>query len=451
MGCFNPTDTSGTGDDSGSTSNDATSMSGSMSTVGSESMTASTASTTMTADDSSTGSESAGPGTDPTTQGPGTDSGTDDGTTGPTVACGDGLFSEDAPPLGNAELVATLTNAFAVTIVDADDDGISDLFVGDLGDANTTVAGVYFVRGTGGGAFAAPVKLPGGAFVTFAVAAGAISDDAVDIAAMGAFPTGPKDFVSTVYVWRGNGDGTFAAPTSIIGASTQDVALFNLDDNRRLDLIGSGGSGAAVSLSSAAEAFDDTEVYGGIAAQEAVAGTDLDGDGDGDIVYLTTTGVAVLLGDGTGAFADATVFDLELNGPADIAVGDFDGDGNGDVAAGMADSVFVLPGNGDGELGEAVEAIAGSAINAIAATDFDGDGCTDLAATEPSFATVVTRMGRDGLAFVESTPFAIAATGAPADVAAGDLDGDEIADLAVVVSNGNAAAGGEVLVLLSGG
>src|SRR5438552_965673 len=82
----------------------------------------------------------------------------------------------------------------------------------------------------------------------------------------------------------------------------------------------------------------------------AVAVGDFNGDGHQDLaVAYEGSGVAVLLGDGAGAFQDQTLY-ASGGGPVAVAVGDFNGDGRPDLAAANADNgtVGVLLGNGSG-------------------------------------------------------------------------------------------------------
>jgi hypothetical protein len=93
--------------------------------------------------------------------------------------------------------------------------------------------------------------------------------------------------------------------------------------------------------------------------------------------------VAVLLGDGRGAFGPAT--SLEVGEcPTGVVIADFDRDGSPDIAVAseLSDSVWVLLGTGGGSFAAAVDYDVGASPEALAVADFDGDGRLDLASAD---------------------------------------------------------------------
>src|SRR6185369_13359948 len=76
-------------------------------------------------------------------------------------------------------------------------------------------------------------------------------------------------------------------------------------------------------------------------------------DGKPDVVVVLNgyNDLAVMLGDGTGAFPTTTLISLGANtGPATVAIADFNGDGKLDMLTGNVNSndASMLLGNGDG-------------------------------------------------------------------------------------------------------
>jgi adhesin/invasin len=448
VGCFDPADPSSTADGGGSTSSGTeTSMTGMTSapstadTSGTSATSATTAPTTITTTtDSDTDAETTA----------NVDSSSEGGSTGPVAACEDGVFVGEAPPLAAGIEVAQLYNTQGAAIVDVDDDGTNDLLLSDFGDSDPEQGGVYVMRGTGNGALADPVKLPS-SFLAVKVAAAPISDATVDVVASGAFLTGRGEYTAAVYRWRGNGDGTFLAPTSYVGASDWNAELFDVDGDDRRDLLGTGQAGVIVALASPAETFGANNPYGGIAAVNAARGGDLDGDGDGDIVCAAGDGsLMVLLGDGSGVFADGVSYPNSAGTPIDLSVADFDGDGLLDVATTNGATVIARRGDGTGTLGDEVVLTVQGETLGIAATDFDLDGCADVTVVNNS-GSISTIMGRQDFEFTPQEVFNLAVSGYPYGIAAGDLDGDTIADVVAVTAGGSPDSGGEVVVFYSDG
>ena len=232
-----------------------------------------------------------------------------------------------------------------------------------------------------------------------------------------------------------------------------------------------------------------------------LASADLDGDGDADLAVATEFDYTVLLGTGTGFTplgswaagkcddfgcdwpVDVELVDVDLNGvpdlvgldgalrvlpgagngelvgarlwryapvatpliagPRDLAALDLGGDGPPEIAIGQdAAGLALLGADGAGGLLPAVAAPGASGLLALHTVQLDGDGVADLLSvgTQPAGVHAQLGDGQGGL----GSPATLALPGQPFHTAAGDVDGDGHADLAV-------AAAGELRVVRSNG
>jgi ELWxxDGT repeat protein len=185
----------------------------------------------------------------------------------------------------------------------------------------------------------------------------------------------------------------------------------------------------------------------------ALASGDLNGDGDGDLAVTNyfSNELTVLLGDGSGGFAEAagSPFGAAVNGPQSVAIGDVNGDSKPDLAtAGRSDNkVAVFFGNGAGGFNQAPGSpfsSLGTSPVAVALADLDGDSKRDLAVLNGNSNSVAVFLNTGAGSFSPIASNFVSGVGTAMDVE--DLDGDTDADI-VVAHNGQ----GTVSVLLGNG
>jgi hypothetical protein len=244
----------------------------------------------------------------------------------------------------------------------------------------------------------------------------------------------------TVSVLLGNGDGTFAAPRTLVLAD-QPIALsvvagdFNADGNLDLAVgavftgtypnepeldfyLGNGdGTFASPRVSPLPPAADySRQPY-------SVQTADLNGDGKPDVVTTNLDNtVTVLLGNGDGTLQAPTLFTA---GPGpmmtlSVAVADLNGDGKPDLATadynGTSGTLSVLLGDGTGAFPAYRTYAAGDSPSSVAVVDVNGDGRRDLVTTNSGGNTVSVLLGTgDGTFqtarnyYAGAPPFAVAA------------------------------------------
>jgi trimeric autotransporter adhesin len=278
-------------------------------------------------------------------------------------------------------------NGVPVLVADFNGDGIPDLLIS----SSSGVTGLTVLLGNGDGTFTAngsPITTNYGYYPV--IAADFNGDGIPDLAVAGGF---------YLVVLLGNGDGTFTQmPINSSSVSQADefssmvVGDFNGDgipDFAALDLtaehvyvyLGNGDG-------TFAEAPTITLSTGGAGSPLILTAADFNGDGKLDLAAPTDAPleqgeIAVLLGNGDGTFqqASGSPFSVGIT-PGIAAFGDFNGDGIPDLFVGaetIGNQISVFIGNGDGTF--VATPIGSTSLPCCplpALGDFNGDGLTDV-------------------------------------------------------------------------
>lgn len=259
-----------------------------------------------------------------------------------------------------------------------------------------------------------------------------------------------------VYVFLGNGDGTFApavgSPMPMPSPPYDDeaspyagpIAAGDFNNSGHLGLaVGEFQNEAAVILLGNGDGtfVPSSATFANALGMptSAVATADFNADGNIDLAIVNQISgqSPVVLGYGKGAFNAAG--DLFIAGfPTGVAVGDFNADGKLDVI--VADGgtttlggsgVAVSLGNGDGTFVQASGSpiSLGKNLSAIVTGDFNGDGKLDLAVTDSGGDAVMILLGNGDGKF--GMPTTIRVGNQPDAIIAGDFNRDGKLDLAV--------------------
>jgi len=349
---------------------------------------------------------------------------TDTSTTNPVILVylgnGDGTFKTPVNYLDGYV-------AQSLVIGDFNGDGKPDLCVLDQN------SGLLVLLGNGDGTFQNPVSssLGGGQSIPFYIGAGDFNGDGkLDLAVAGYVPgNGNK---GDVMLFLGNGDGTFAAPTTPISGliTPLQIAVADIANNGKSDIVLATYSGIDVLLGDGAGGFSTPVTYLNGSTSFVIA--DVNGDGIPDLVAEPNSGTTLdfLAGKGDGTFETPTGTALPsgFSGgetAGSIAAGDFDGDGHIDVfISGSASSNnLLLFGNGDGtfqapiQLGASLPQADNLAAVAAVAADLNGDQKSDVVFVDPYGGWLVSLLSTQGtvgaLIFPAVYDFGLQTVGAP--------------------------------------
>jgi hypothetical protein len=196
----------------------------------------------------------------------------------------------------------------------------------------------------------------------------------------------------------GNGDGTFQGPSDVNFAAGTPVTVVGAGD------------------------FTNDGRLDAVVANVMAPGMD-----------ARAHAVSVLLNQGDGTFATAPAF-ATGQFPTQVVAGDFTGSGLPDLVTADSDHIHLLPNNGDGTFASPIT-LANGGFSELIARDFNGDGNLDLAAltrTSQGLLVEVFLGNGDGTFRAPRISFVGSASLIPAQMVAGDFEGDGDLDLAVV-------------------
>ena len=288
-----------------------------------------------------------------------------------------------------------------------------------------------------------PVLTPGSGPVSVALA-DFTGDGIPDAAVVG--PTG-------VFVYPGNGDGTFKAP--ILSASGTNLAgnvvVGDFNNDGKQDLV-VGGSGlyfaAGVLLLGNGDGTFQTPLQLGVTASLSLAAGDFNGDGNLDLVFSTNSGMVVLLGNGQGGFTQKSTIPVFSVGG--IAVGILSSNHHLDLVVSnpSSDSISVYPGNGDGTFGAPSNITVGLNPGPVAIRDMNGDGTRDIVVADTGSNDVAVLLGHGDGTFQPPAAFPSPGGSALQSLVIGDFNDDGIPDVAIVgyllLGTGNGRLGAAV-------
>ncbi len=259
-----------------------------------------------------------------------------------------------------------------------------------------------------------------------------------------------------VSILLGDGSGNFTAAAfspETVGDQPNSITAADLDGDADTDLAVPSFVPAEVAIllnngsGDFTPAATSPESVGGVATNTAgiVAGN-FNGAGGNDLAVASefSNDVKILLnsGLGDGNFTAAGTSPEAALDPRGLTTANLNGDANLDLAAPNAgtDNVTILLGDGTGNFtaaGTSPEG-AGDFPNAVAAVDLNGDNIRDLAVTNATSGNVSILLGDNTGNFTAASSSPEGAGTFPSSIAAAPLDADNNRDLAVTnLTSGN--------------
>lgn len=402
------------------------------------------------------------------------------------VACSDQndnfslLLGDGAGNLAAPVNTAAGDRPTGIAVGDMNKDGNLDVLVSHSG----TPDDIYIYLGNGAGGFSAPTILSNPTNTTYDIT---VADFNLDTNPDFAITTAG---VYTVQIWTGNGSGTVFTVTQTIASMSinPDLDARDLNGDGAMDIIagpgyimnnGSGTFGARVILSQSAEEYAtgdlnadgnidivttdnnvnraNTRVYLGNGAgvftllnktemrvyARGLEVADVNNDGVPDVIGAgsdaTDGRVDVLLGDGTGYFANSITKYPTSTDPRDMITGDFNEDGLIDVALchSTLNFVSVYLGNGGGKFTKtATNHATGTFPADIITLDYNKDGHLDLAVFNQTASSITVLTGAGTGSFSLLTTFTVTSA-AGSQLVSADFNNDTFPDLALSGATNN--------------
>jgi hypothetical protein len=266
---------------------------------------------------------------------------------------------------------------------------------------------------------------------------GILAVEAADIDGDGDSDLVALSSVDVMSVFRNQGEGRFASAETLAAPGTHlDFLIADMDGDGSPDCVTAnfGEGTVTVMLNDGGGIFGPPTTFDapGVSVCRGLAAGDLDGDGDRDLLVgdAFNASKAVLLNNGSGAFAQALPFTAGGTCIA-VAIADLDGDGDRDAVT-VFNGVWAHCNNGDGTFAPAVILATGEGHTSVAIADVNGDGGSDVAVSRStSNGNNVARVfHNDGAACGSFTLIDYPISTLARDISLADLNGDGLIDLA---------------------
>ena len=354
------------------------------------------------------------------------------------------FFGDGAGGSGSNTSVTVGAAPAALVLLDLNRDGFLDL-------ASGSSAAQLAINLGAGSSFAATVNTPSLALAGLA-AIDLDKDGVADLVGVSAASNGYSLFKQ----WSAGSFASVSNSASSLSAAPSSVAVGDLNNDGNDDVVAASRTGTALYIALGNGAgLGAFATHTGLSASQSIALADVDMDGLLDVVQASSAAsnnVGVLHGTGSGSVGATTLLFSGGSTARSIAVADLNRDTLPDLVVandagnsiGILTNVKGLSCGTDWNGGAIYTTKFGPAGSAIA--DINRDGNLDLVVSAPDNDSLEILAGDGAGHLAAPTSFALSAATSPEGIAAGDLNGDGVAD--VVTANKLA---GNVSVCLGNG
>ena len=263
-------------------------------------------------------------------------------------------------------------------------------------------------------------------------------------------PSSTNQRAGTEVVFLGNGDGTLQ-PAKVspgtLAEFPESAAVGDFNGDGKADLVvsfnpycantGCGPLEVYLFLGNGDGTFQSPirlSINAGVISAALLAAADLNGDGKADLVFISGSSVAqIYISNGDGTFSNANSYLLSLTDPKEsqpytaVALADVNVDGKLDLIAGNK----VLLGNGDGTFrGSPFGAIPGNSLGVATVGAFESGSASGVALLSDQGVHIFSYDGKGKLSVAHTYPLQDPATG----IVSGDFNGDGKIDLVILGS-----------------
>ncbi|CAF4827256.1 unnamed protein product, partial [Rotaria sp. Silwood2] len=322
----------------------------------------------------------------------------------------------------------------SIAIGDFNNDGHLDIAVANYGTNN-----VGILLGHGNGSFEIPVTYFLPYSIPYSIAIGDFNNDQqLDIAVTNYDTNG-------VSILIGYANGTFASPMTFstgLGSYPYAVVAGDFNNDNQLDIVvtNSGTDTVGVFLGYGNGSFEKQETYfiGASSRPSYVALGDFNNDQQLDIAVSNTGtyNISIFIGFGNGTFAIIATHSISSkSSPFGIAVGDFDKDNQSDIVVANAETNSILLLTGYATKPSKTPNTYSTGVGAdsyyMVTADFNNDNQLDLAVVNFGVDNIGIFLGYGNGSFAKQVTYSTGDGSAPATVAIGDINNDNLLDIVV--------------------